>query len=57
MEFPSLAGLTYNLEFAVDPLTNDWLAAGATLSGNDGNLIFFDPTGFSTQKIYRIVVQ
>ena len=57
MEFGSVSGLTYNLEFAEDPATNDWMAAGATLSGNDGNLIFFDPTGFSTQRVYRILVQ
>ena len=55
MAFDTDLGATYELEYAEPPLTNDWLLTGATLEGDGGSMIFFDPTGPSTSKVYRIV--
>lgn len=56
MEFASTLGVDYNLEFTTDiiPPTN-WVVTGATVTGNGGTMQLFDPTGFSTQKMYRIL--
>ena len=55
MAFDSDLGATYELEYSEPPLTNDWIVTGATLEGDGGSLIFFDPTGPSTSKVYRIL--
>ena len=57
LEFDSELGGIYDLEYAVEPDTNDYIATGATLTGDGGILNMYDPTGFSTQKTYRILLQ
>ncbi len=57
MEFPSLAGQPYLLEYTTDNAST-WHSAGASLTGTGGNMYFYDPqepTGSSTSKAYRIV--
>ena len=44
-----------SLEVAEHPDTNFFSEVGATLTGDGGVLTFFDPTGTSTGKVYRIV--
>lgn len=55
LEFQSVNGAVYALEFAEPPETNFFFETGATLTGDGGLLTFFDPTGPSTSKVYRIV--
>ena len=57
MEFPSLSGQLYLLEYTTDNAST-WHSAGASLTGTGGNMYFYDPqepTGSSTSKAYRIV--
>lgn len=55
LEFQSVTGVTYSLEFAVPPDTNFFFESGAVHTGDGSALTFFDPTGASTDKVYRIV--
>ena len=52
--FESADGATYHLESALSP-SNDFLGTAAFLKGDGGSLIFFDPAGPSTTKVYRIL--
>ena len=56
MDVASNADLFYNLEYTMDivPPTN-WVDTGTTVFGAGGAVLLFDPTGFSTQKIYRVI--
>lgn len=55
MEFASAIGSTYHLE-ASDNVVTNYQPTGAILEGSGQNLVFFDPTGPSTSKVYRIGV-
>jgi hypothetical protein len=56
LEFQSEAGVSYRLEFHTNqPPDVVWVPAGTVLSGNGGLMRMFDPTGYSTQKTYRIM--
>jgi len=55
MEFDSDDGATYQLEYSEPPMTNDWIETAGFMRGDGGSLIFFDPTGVSTTRLYRIV--
>lgn len=55
MEFESDAGTTYGLEYSLPAMPDDWNSAGVVLTGVGGPMQFFDPTGFSTSRTYRIL--
>jgi len=55
MEFASALGSTYRLK-ASDGMVTNFQPTGAILEGTGQNLVFFDPTGPSTSKVYRIEV-
>ena len=56
MEFTSVLGAVYQLQstMSIVPPTN-WVETGATITGNGDALLLFDPTGFATQKTYRVL--
>jgi hypothetical protein len=46
----------YRLEYAVPPASNTWFDTGAKVTG-DGNLMtLFDPSGPSTTRVYRVML-
>lgn len=53
--FSSTSGNVYHLEFATDPVGSNWVFSGMSLVGDGGDVSLFDPTGFSTQKLYRVM--
>jgi hypothetical protein len=55
LEFLSETGTTYALEYAEPSVPDLYLDTGARRDGDGTVLTFFDPTGFSTSKTYRIV--
>lgn len=56
-EFLSETGKTYMLEYTTEPGVGDWVPTGAALAGDGQAMQFFDPTGYSTSKTYRILFQ
>ena len=56
-EFTSLPFTDYVLQYAAQPATNDWVDTPFTIHGTGSVMQFFDPTGFSTQKVYRLLQQ
>jgi len=54
MGFDSTTGITYRLDASDDSSVTNFQPTGATLEGNGEPLMFFDPTGGSSDKIYRI---
>ncbi|MBU0678573.1 MAG: hypothetical protein KJ626_10695, partial [Verrucomicrobia bacterium] len=55
MKFQSQIGVTYRLDYAAGLPATNWISTGFTLSGNGSQMRAYDPTGYSTQKVYRIV--
>ena len=56
MEFGSQVGVDYRLQVTTDLVTpTNWVDTGASIAGDGGTLLLFDPTGSSTQKSYRIL--
>ena len=57
MEFDSQSDIVYRLDSTTDLVTsNNFTSTGAYTIGTGTNQVLFDPTGFSTNKAYRIVV-
>jgi len=54
MEFDSTIGCTYRLDVSDDLSVTNFQPTGAILEGSGETLIFFDPTGPSSGKVYRI---
>jgi hypothetical protein len=52
-EFQSVSGSVYRLDKAMPPSTN-FTSTGGFLEGNGDMMLMFDPTGFSTQDVYKI---
>ena len=52
-EFVGMTDTTYELECAPLTDTNDWQGTGAFTQGTGTNQFLFDPSGYSTSKIYR----
>ena len=50
-------GGTYRLESSENLLTNNWIDAGFQITGDGTNRMAFDPTGFSTTQVYRVIKQ
>jgi len=55
MEFQSEASQPYRLEYAIAPNSNTWIDTGAVLTGDGNIMTFFDATGPSATKSYRVV--
>ena len=55
LEFGSTSGDVYRLEIATDPVGSNWVFSGMSMVGTGTNVFMFDPTGFSTQKLYRVM--
>jgi hypothetical protein len=56
-EFTSQQGVTYSLECTTNLVTsNGWSATGTFVDGNGTNMFLFDPSGFSTAKLYRVSI-
>lgn len=56
LAFPTDAGVLYRLEAAKLPNTNLFSSTGAHIVGDGSTQRLFDPTGYSTGKIYRAFV-
>ena len=55
LSFQSESGGVYRLQYNSDPPTQAWSNVGYTLEGTGDEMKAYDPTGFSTQKSYRIL--
>ena len=57
MQFLSIIDALHHLEFTTDLVApTNWVPTGATITGNGGTMLLFDPTGTDTSKIYRILM-
>lgn len=54
LQIGSVSGVTYRLHYTSDLLGTNWAWTGFTVTGNGGDLWLYDPTGFSTARIYRV---
>ena len=52
-EFQSESGSVYRLDKATPPSTN-FNSTGGFLEGNGDTMLMFDPTGFTTQNVYKV---
>jgi hypothetical protein len=57
LEFSSLIGETYVLQFNLDTNTSDWVAAGLTVEETGGTMLMIDPAGYDSNKTYRVLRQ
>lgn len=55
LEFLTNTGLLYRLQSATNPTTLNYTSTGATIEGDGGTLQMFDPTGFDSNKAYRVI--
>ena len=55
LQFLGSAGAQYRLQYSIEPLTNVWVTTDIIILGTGNTNTVFDPTGYSTQKVYRIV--
>jgi hypothetical protein len=52
----SLSGTSYQVEFTDDLASGAWTALGAPIIGTGGVLTFTNPVGASAQRFYRLQV-
>jgi hypothetical protein len=57
LEFNTTPGVTYRLQSTTNLQATGWVSSGTLILGAGGTQLAFDPTGFSTSKTYRIIVQ
>lgn len=57
VSFSSVSDATYRLQYTSSLLSTNWVTAPVVLQGTGGALTAFDPAGFSTIKVYRVVQQ
>ncbi len=55
LAFQSVLGAIYRPEFAPAASPSNWNGMGFSLAGNGGQMFAFDPSGYSEQRVYRIV--
>jgi hypothetical protein len=55
MQFDSFTGTNYRLQFTTDMNSGIWVNADYLMFGTGQEMTAFDPSGFSTQKSYRVV--
>lgn len=56
LSFNSQSGIAYRLEYNTDLINTNWVFTGYQTIGSGGLQYMYDPAGFSTGKVYRIVV-
>jgi len=56
VQFQSGSNETYRLEYATPPTTNLWSQTGAKVVGDGGMMTLFDPSGPSTTRVYRVML-
>ena len=47
--------VSYSLESAPTLVPTNWTATGYAADGNGGDLYMYDPVGFATTKVYRVI--
>ena len=57
VSFDSLSNATYRLQSTPDLVSSNFSDTGAFTIGNGASMTLFDPTGPSTSKNYRVVLQ
>ena len=57
MRFQSENGVQYQLEKAPASTPTAWSSAGVSQVGDGGTVYMYDPAGYSTQNVYRIVIE
>ena len=55
LTFTSAVSQTYVFEKSDDALTGIWERASMTIEGNGGVITVFDPDGYSSNKVYRLI--
>ena len=57
LTFTSQTGTTYRLDATPDLVnSNDWSSTGAFAEGTGVGMVLYDPAGFDTNRLYRVVV-
>lgn len=57
LSFASVSDAIYRLQSTTNLLAQEWQTAPGTLIGTGGSMTAFDPDGFSTVKVYRVIQQ
>ena len=57
LEFASVDGTLYELQSATNLPSGTFESTGGLVQGTGGVVTMFDPTGFSTQKTYRVLTK
>jgi hypothetical protein len=55
VQFQSGLNQTYRFEYAAPPAPNTWFETGATMTGDGNMMTFFDPSGPSATRLYRVM--
>jgi len=54
LQFLSSSNVNYELESTTNPVSQPWNSAGWQVVGNGGPMLMYDPTGFDSNKSYRV---
>lgn len=54
VQFSTAPSQWYSLQYKTNPATSSWVDSGMRVKGDGGTRWIFDPSGFSTSKLYRI---
>jgi hypothetical protein len=57
INWPSVAGVSYQLEYKTNILQATWLNLGPPISGTGSTVSFLDPIGPDSQRFYRVMIQ
>ncbi len=55
IQFESVPGADYKLQYLADGTTNVWIEAGCFLTGTGGTMVLHDPDGYSASRTYRVL--
>ena len=55
LSFDSISDAVYRLQYNSDLLSTNWITTPIIILGTGGSMVAYDPAGFSTSKVYRIV--
>jgi len=56
VQFQSESNATYRLQYAIPPDSSTWFETGAKIAGDGSMMTLFDPTGPSTTRVYRVML-
>ena len=57
VQFTSVTGNTYLLQYTIDTNVPNWLNTGVSVPGGGGPMTLYDPGGFDSNRTYRILRQ